>query len=88
MHPQATISYMGMGLHGASDYTQENHVLLATVAAGHCPCQPRSDASSPDTQQARDRLSLRSARPRNLPPMHLQATIASYMGMGLHGASD
>ena len=34
------------------------------------------------------RESLRYARPRNHPPMHLQATIASYMGMGLHGASD
>ena len=58
-----------MRLHGASDCTRADRVQLAAQAAGHCPCQPQSDASSPDTPQAR--LSLRSASPCNQhPPNH------------------
>ena len=45
-----------MGLLGASDWTRSNRVQLATQAAGHYQCRLESDATSPDTQQARLRL--------------------------------
>ena len=61
-------------MHGASDCTWADRVQLATQAAGDCPCRPQSDASSPDTRQAR--LSLRSSRTCNRPlNMHPSTTI-------------
>ena len=74
-----------MQLHNASDFMRSNRVQLAGQAAVRCPCRLRTDASSPDTRQ--NRLSLRSSRLCNHPPVNHPARPCS-TGMQLHNASD